>query len=144
MAVSQDTKQAKRMGRPPKTDEISLEKIQEIALDYSKMGKFWFELPAAIHAETGVKCSHSWLDSIKDEDFLGTKSLCFAYCVSYWSKQIQLGGVPSAVFIFVMKNVAKWNDNKSITLDANVETKDNPDKARQNIEAIKAMLAEKS
>ena len=128
-------------GRKPRTD-IDLEEIKEIMLKYAKGGGFFLELPAAIHAETGITVGHTYLKSIQDASFQATRELCKSYCIAYWTKNLQLASIPTAAWSMVMKNVGDWKDKKDVVIEADVTTKADPDKAKATLEDIKRQLAD--
>lgn len=135
------------MGRPPKSNELPLEKIIEIMLKSAKRGSFFQQLPYEIWSETGISVSLSYLEKIDDPTFYGPKSVAFAMCSKYWTELMAQAAIPSAAFIFIMKNVAKWTDNKNIVVaDADIEKKSevSQEERKARIELIKKMARESS
>jgi hypothetical protein len=137
--MDEQTKRGK--GRPRKEEEISIEEICEIMLKYGKIGGFYTSLPAFIHKETDILLSRSYLDKLKDPDYLRTKSVAMAYCSDYWTEQAHLQGIPSAMWKFIMQNVSDWRDNKTVILDAKVESiAQEPEQDR--LDRVKTMISE--
>lgn len=133
-----------KMGRPLKEIEISLEEIIILMVAHAKGGGFLCNLPAYIHKNTSKVVSNSYLDHIQDEHFLQTKSLAKAYCSEYWTEQAHLHGIPSAMWIFIQKNVAGWRDMKDVKIDAvqSVMTTDSAEELRKENERLRAEIAE--
>lgn len=146
MALSMDENKPKHPGgRPKKTEEISIDKICEIMLEAASRGSFFQQLPYEIYKETKVKLSHSWLDKQKDEEFLRTKSIAMAMCTKYWTEMISQAAIPAAMWVFIMKNVGNWRDQKEIAVsDADLDKKTELDSGERKarIELIKKMAAE--
>lgn len=137
------TKPKPKIGRPRKEEDISLETITELMLKFSKKGGFFTSLPAFIHSETGEFVSLSYLDKIKDPEFLRSKSIAFGYCADYWTEQMHQAAIPSAVWIFIKKNVSGWRDNKNVTIDARVDqVNSDKESEEERISRIKNMLTE--
>lgn len=133
-------------GRPGHLETLGMDVLAEIAIKYAKAGSFWFELPAAIHKETGKVITHKALEEIIDRRFQETKALCFAYCTAYWREQMHMASIPSNVWTFIMKNVAKWSDNRTVTIDPTsaIEMKStDSEKAKEKLEQLKIMLSDK-
>lgn len=128
-------------GRPKKDEEISTDEIIEIMIEAAMRGGFFQQIPYEIYREKKIMVSLSYLEKIKDDTFLRAKSVAFAMCTKYWTELMCQAAIPAAVFIFIMKNVGKWTDNREIKIDAAVETSDKTSDAERKarIEKIKAM-----
>lgn len=133
-----------KMGRPPKTSEISLEKIIEIMMEAAEQGWFFQQLPAEIYEKTGVKVSMSHLEGIRDEEFLRSKDIAFSKCTKFWTAQMMIATVHQSVWFKVMHHVGKWQDTKHVVLDATVEKTENEAQRIERIERVKLMLKEAS
>lgn len=104
-------------GRPPKSEQITLDEIMPIMIAYAKRGKFFMQLPAAIWDEKKVKVSMTHLESIQDDEFLNAKSIAFGYCVDYWTEKMLFGEIPPSAWIFIMKNVGRWRDSHDVKIE---------------------------
>lgn len=134
-----------KLGRPRKSEEISLDTISEIMLEAASRGSFFQQLPYEIYKEKKIKVSISYLEKIKDEEFMRTKSVAFAMCSKYWTEMMAQAAIPSAVWIFIQKNVAGWRDQKEIAVsDADLDKKTDMDapERKARIELIKKMAKE--
>lgn len=134
-----------RPGQPSKLEEISIDKICEIMIQAAMRGSFFQQLPAEIWMETKVKVSMSWLEKLKDDEFLRTKSVAMAICSKFWTEMMSQAAIPAACWVFIAKNVMKWTDNREVKLEASIEStidKVSFEERKARIERIKKMAKE--
>lgn len=129
-------------GQPKKAEDLPLDQIISIMLRHSVKGGFLCTLPTAIYNETEIVVSNSYINKIKDSEFLQTKELAKSNCFEYWTAYTAVGSVPPMMWKHISKNVMDWVDNKTITIDAKIETTENPEDKQRHIDEMKMMVRE--
>lgn len=139
-----DSSKQSKFGRPKKSEEISLDTIIEIMLESATRGSFFCNLPAEIYLETKVMVSLSYLEKLKDEEFLRARSVASGVCFKYWTEVASQAAIPCNMWVFIAKNVAKWSDNKNVTIDGNLDQTitEHKESKEERTARFKKMLAE--
>jgi hypothetical protein len=133
-----------KVGRPLKQEEITFEELATLMISHATKGGFIATLPAYVYEKTGICMSMSYIEKIKDEEFLRAKSVAKAVCADYWTKRVEMYGLSPSVWVFVMKNVANWRDMKDVKIESNnTNTEVSADDARKELDKLKAEIAEK-
>lgn len=131
-----------KMGRPKIEEELSTKEIIEIMLEHATKGGFLFQLPMRIYVKTDVMVSLSYLDKIKDPDFLRAKTISRGFCASYWVDELQKASISPSFVIMVMKNVGDWRDHREVKLESSSTVTMDADGARKELQRLKDEIAE--
>lgn len=136
-----------KMGRPTimESTELTIEQVKLIMLDHAVSGGFLATLPAQIWKKTNVMVSLSYIEKIKEDDFLRAKAVAKALCGEYWNSMMLQAAIPSAVWIFIAKNVMEWRDYKDVKIESNqsITTQDiSVEEAKKELERLKLEIAE--
>lgn len=126
--------------------DLTIDQIKTIMLDHAAKGGFLATLPAQIWRITGVMVSCSYLDKIRDDDFLRTKSVAKGLCGEYWNAMMLQAAIPAAVWKFIATNVMDWREHKDVKIDSintNVNVETSPEESRKELEKLKAEIAER-
>lgn len=106
-----------KVGRPYTFDALPLDEIIPLLLNHGMRGGFWETFPAEIYKKTGhIMCLFT-LQKITDEEFLAAKRLAASFSFEYWTEQMAIATIPPVAWIWISKNVAKWRDDRHISLE---------------------------